>query len=242
MTRAAGEHAVGAVARDQPAREWAADEGHRGARQHEQRSLQRERPSTSRRRWLRTSAMPMMQKAEASAVRTAIVKPRSRNRLKSISRVTLARCRHSEPGEGAGTEHRRRCRGRQGGRPGQSPRSHRRGQQARSGSAATPADPSSSRSPASEGMRVRAATSANTTTGTLIRKTEPHQKYFEQHAADQRPDGRAARGDCAPHADCQGAFLLVAEGQSNDRQRGRHHRGCADRQSARAPMSATGER
>ena len=65
-------------------------------------------------------------------------------------------------------------------------------------------------------------------TGTLTRKTEPHQKCCEQEAADDRADGAAGAGDRGPHADGPAPLARVAEDVGEQRQRGRHDQRRAD--------------
>ena len=54
-----------------------------------------EKPSTSCRRWLRTSERPITLNAETSAASTATRKPRFSNRLRSIRGEALPRCRRA---------------------------------------------------------------------------------------------------------------------------------------------------
>ncbi len=77
------------------------------------------------------------------------------------------------------------------------------------------------------GMRKKPATSATTTTNTLMRKIEPHQKFSSSSAADHAAHRHADTGEAGPDRD-RPRPLVGREHVGQDRQRRRHHERGAD--------------
>ena len=70
--------------------------------------------------------------------------------------------------------------------------------------------------------------SSSAITGTLMRKTEPHQKNCSNNAADQRADRAADRIAHDPDADRHSALVLVEEHVADQRERRRSDRCSGD--------------
>ena len=218
-------HAVGAVARRQPSGERAANEGQHGARQHEQRGVQRRiaqhelqplAPDQSQ----TDHAERRDQRGHDGDPEPAVIEQAEIDQGRGAAALSP-----HEPDERCRADHgRRRGRGKEGSCMATSLTA-----KARSTSptriSSEPEVPAHVASALAAGNEDEGGGESGGSDGNVDQEDRAPPEMFQQRAADQRRDRRAARGHRAPQADRQGALPVVGEGQLNDRQgRGHHHR------------------